>query len=197
MMMILSSSPSSSDDDDRVIITIIISGGGCRGRKHAWKLGVLVISLFLDRTQKPYLLSVVEIVGELKPKGWGNQKAEETKRFRKHDPEISTHCYPDAQTDREAVMQREWERTKSQMTDSLSRTSPDTDTAKPEVMHEQAMWRQRKTGQRLASNILGPQSVRFGLTVTFSAVLLFRKILRAVHILCQPGEGGWVDRQLS
>ena len=69
MMMILSTSPSSSDDDDRVIITIIISGGGCRGRKHAWKLGVLVISLFLDRTQKPYLLSVVEIVGELKPKG--------------------------------------------------------------------------------------------------------------------------------
>ena len=112
MMIILSSSPSSSYDDDRVIITIIISGGGCRGRKHAWKLGVLVISLFLDRTQKPYLLSVVEIVGELKPKGWGNQKAEETKRFRKHDPEISTHCYPDAQTDREAVMQREWERTK-------------------------------------------------------------------------------------
>ena len=189
MMMILSSSPSSSDDDDRVIITIIISGGGCRGRKHAWKLGVLVISLFLGRTQKPYLLHVVEIVEELKPKGWGNKKVRETWS---QLIAIQTRRQTERQWCRENGREQ-----KSQMTDSLSRTSPDTDTAKPEVMHEQAMWRQRKTGQRLALNILGPQSVRFGLTVTFSAVLLFRKILRAVHILCQPGEAGWVDCQLS
>ena len=39
---------------------------------------------------------------------------------------------------------------------------------KPEVKHEQAMKdikRPRKTGQRLASDILGPQSVRLWLTV--------------------------------
>ena len=56
-----------------------------------------------------------------------NSNKKGSSRFRKHDPEISTHCYPDAQTDREAVMQGELERTKKQMTDSLSRTRPDTD----------------------------------------------------------------------
>ena len=91
--MIVSSSPTSSSfDDDAQILRVITIYHGV-----GWGDGGGNFS------QKPSLLRVVEIdnVGELKQK-------KETKRFRKHDLEISTHCYPD----REAVMQGELERTK-------------------------------------------------------------------------------------